>query len=210
MILSDKCAPEVFQAKAESTASTSILCSHYLSTPLFWILQCGGWLAFGVAMFAWGLDYFNPRDAFVNKAILVITGFGVSLILRSLYRRTRERSRTPLTSALLIFSLSFSGAAIWREIQNLLLVGTRRLELLTSTVSKPVIDSKGVNNRRNRQNRDTRRNLLSNCYQKHGKWVWGRIVGDRPVTVALEHLDRYIMSTTVNEILWTYAAQRVT
>jgi hypothetical protein len=49
------------------------------------------------------------------------------------------------------------------------MVGTRRLELLTSTVSKevqqPVIDSKGVNNRRNRQNRNTRRNLLPNCYQ---------------------------------------------
>jgi signal transduction histidine kinase len=71
-------------------------------------------------MFAWGLDYFNPRDAFVNKALLVITGFVVTLILRSLYRRARAQSRTPLASALLIFSLSFAGAAIWREIQNLL------------------------------------------------------------------------------------------
>jgi hypothetical protein len=32
-------------------------------------------------------------------------------------------------------------------------------------VQQPVIDSKGVNNRRNRQNRNTRRNLLPNCYQ---------------------------------------------
>src|SRR5713226_5767201 len=48
-------------------------------------------------------------------------------------------------------------------------------------VQQPVIDSKGVNNRRNRQNRNTRRNLLPNCYQKHGKWVRGRIVGDRPL-----------------------------
>lgn len=110
----------VLQATEESTASLSILGSHYRTTPLFWILQCGGWLAFGVAMFAWGLDYFNPRDAFVNKALLVITGFAVTLILRSLYRRARARSRTPLASALLIFSLSFTGAAIWREIQNLL------------------------------------------------------------------------------------------
>jgi hypothetical protein len=37
----------------------------------------------------------------------------------------------------------------------------------------PAIDSKGVNNRRNRQNRNTRRNLLPNCYQKQGKWVRG-------------------------------------
>jgi hypothetical protein len=32
-------------------------------------------------------------------------------------------------------------------------------------VKQPAIDSKGVNNRRNRQNRNTRRNLLPNCYQ---------------------------------------------
>src|ERR1700730_11633783 len=32
-------------------------------------------------------------------------------------------------------------------------------------VQQPAIDSKGVNNRRNRQNRNIRRNLLPNCYQ---------------------------------------------
>jgi hypothetical protein len=55
------------------------------------------------------------------------------------------------------------------------MVGTRRLELLSSTVS--VIDSKGVNNRRNRQNRNARRNLLPNCYQNmasgFGAESWG-------------------------------------
>jgi hypothetical protein len=40
-------------------------------------------------------------------------------------------------------------------------------------VQQPAIDSKGVNNRRSRQNRITRRNLLPNCYQEHGKWVRG-------------------------------------
>jgi two-component system LytT family sensor kinase len=110
----------ILQATADSTASLPILGSRYRAAPLFWTLQCGGWLAFGLAMFTWGLDYFNPRDAFVNKALLVITGFGVTLILRSLYRRVRARSRTPQASALLIFALSFAGAAIWREIQTML------------------------------------------------------------------------------------------
>ena len=72
-------------------------------------------------MYGWGLDYFSPRDALVNKSLLVITGFAVTLVLRSLYRRIRARSKTPVASALLIFLFSFSGAAIWREIQNLLL-----------------------------------------------------------------------------------------
>lgn len=120
MTLSDERRSAFLQAKAESAGSLSVRGSQFRTTSLFWILQCGGWLAFGVAMFAWGLDYFNTRDAFVNKALLVITGFAVTLILRSLYRRVRARSRTPLASALLIFSLSFTGAAIWREIQNLL------------------------------------------------------------------------------------------
>jgi two-component system, LytTR family, sensor kinase len=118
--LPDERRSAVFRATEESTALLSILGRHHQTTPLFWILQCGGWLAFGVAMFAWGLDYFHPRDALVNKALLVITGFAVTLILRSLYRRVRARSRTPLASALLIFLFSFTGAAIWREVQNLL------------------------------------------------------------------------------------------
>lgn len=107
-------------ADAESIASPSILGLHLPTMSLFWILQCGGWLGFGVAMYAWGLDYFSPRDAFVNKTLLVITGFTVTLVLRSLYQRVRARSRTPLTSALLIFSFSFAGAALWREGQSLL------------------------------------------------------------------------------------------
>ena len=47
-------------------------------------------------------------------------------------------------------------------------------------VQQPVIDSKGVNNRRNRRNRrnrNTRRNLLPNCYQNmasgFGAESWG-------------------------------------
>jgi hypothetical protein len=48
-------------------------------------------------------------------------------------------------------------------------------------VQQPVIDSKGVNNRRYRQNRNTRRNLLPNCYQNMASGFGGRIVGDRPL-----------------------------
>jgi hypothetical protein len=46
-------------------------------------------------------------------------------------------------------------------------LGTRRLELpdLYRVKRQPAIESKGVNNRRNRQNRNTRRNLLPNCWQ---------------------------------------------
>jgi hypothetical protein len=73
------------------------------------------------------------------------------------------------------FGATKSGVGIANPLKEM--VGTTGLEPATSTVSievqQPVIDSKGVNNRRNRQNRNTRRNLLPNCYQKHGKWVRG-------------------------------------
>ncbi len=94
---------------------------------LFWALQCGGWLAYGVAMFGWGLDYFNPRDALVNKAFLIVTGFAVTLVFRALYRRARARSRSPFTSAWVVFLTSFVGAAVWREVQNLLFQGYAHL-----------------------------------------------------------------------------------
>jgi hypothetical protein len=81
------------------------------------------------------------------------------------------------------FGATEKGPRIAKPLKEM--VGTRRLELLTSTVSievqQPVLDSKGVNNRRNRQNRNTRRNLLPNCYQNMASGFGGRIVGDRPL-----------------------------
>ncbi len=81
------------------------------------------------------------------------------------------------------FGATENGPRLAKPLRNM--VGTRRLELLTSTVSievqQPVIDSKGVSNRRNRQNRNTRRNLLPNCYQNMASGFGGRIVGDRPL-----------------------------
>jgi hypothetical protein len=69
------------------------------------------------------------------------------------------------------FGATKSGSRIAKRLRNM--VGTWGLEPQTSTVSKPAINAKGVNSRRNRQNRNTRRNLLPNYYQKHGKWVRG-------------------------------------
>ena len=100
--------------------------------PLFWILQCGGWLAYGIAMFAWGLDYFGTLDALVNKTFLAGIGFALTLGLRILYQRARARSMRPLGSALLLFVVSFAGAAIWRECHTLL------FELYRSTRSGKV------------------------------------------------------------------------
>src|ERR1039458_1879720 len=55
-------------------------------------------------------------------------------------------------------------------------------------VRQPVIDSKGVNNRRNRQNRNTRRNLLPNCYQNMASGFGAESWGIGPFTLHLNNL----------------------
>lgn len=87
---------------------------------LFWILQCCGWIAFGAAMFTWGLDFLSPRDALVNKSLLVVTGLILTLFFRVLFRRLRKKSRGPIGTIVGLLAVSFTGAAVWRETHTLL------------------------------------------------------------------------------------------
>ncbi len=105
---------------AGAAALPNTLSRSVNKSSLFWILQCGGWLAFGFAMFGWGLDFYSVRDSLVSKSLLVFTGFGTTIVFRALYRRARRQAMMPLTSALLVLVVSFTGAAIWRETQSLL------------------------------------------------------------------------------------------
>jgi two-component system LytT family sensor kinase len=88
---------------------------------LFWILQGSGWAAFGVAMVFWGLEYWSLVDTLVNKGLLVLIGFALTVGFRRLYRRARARSLSQGVFALLIGALSFGGAAVWIELHELLL-----------------------------------------------------------------------------------------
>jgi two-component system LytT family sensor kinase len=87
---------------------------------LFYVLQAGGWIAFGAVMYVWGLSYWTPGDALVNKVLLVTVGFLLTLVFRSIYRAAGRRALQPLVSAFLIGSVSFCGAALWRESQAIL------------------------------------------------------------------------------------------
>ena len=108
------------QQESTSLPHIRVLGRELRKSSLFWILQLGGWLAFGIAMFGWGLSYFSRGDAFVNKALLVVIGFLVTLVFRLIYRIARRRSMPPITSALLVGVVSFVGAAIWRETHTIL------------------------------------------------------------------------------------------
>ena len=100
---------------------TQILPNKRISSArLFWMLQCFGWIAFGVAMFTWGLDFMSPRDALVNKLLLVLTGLTVTLVFRFLFRKLREKRWSPIATVAILIAVSFIGALVWREIHTLL------------------------------------------------------------------------------------------
>jgi two-component system LytT family sensor kinase len=106
----------------------------------FWMLQCAGWLGFGAAMLAWGLEHWTIAEALVNKLILVAVGFALTLGCRWIYRRARARRRAlpPILLATLVGCLSFGGAALWIEAHYLLLSGCYALAAGTGVQVRPV------------------------------------------------------------------------
>jgi two-component system LytT family sensor kinase len=90
------------------------------STFLFWTFQCGGWATFGTVMFFWGLEYWSWPQALLNKVLLVLLGFTLTLILRGVYRRLRARPIQPLIFGFIVVALSFAGALLWREVHEVL------------------------------------------------------------------------------------------
>jgi two-component system, LytTR family, sensor kinase len=111
------------QREAEGFFSFSAHDARVGRAALFWILQCCGWVAFGAAMFTWGLDFMSPRDALVNKSLLVLTGLMLTLFFRFLFRKMRKKYRSPIATIATLLAVSFTGAAVWREIHTLLFQG---------------------------------------------------------------------------------------
>jgi two-component system LytT family sensor kinase len=85
------------------------------AAPLFWTLQAGGWLAFGILMFGWALAYWPAGAALLNKVLLVAIGLLISLGFRQIYRRLRDRAWPPLQLGFVVLSMSFAAAPLWYE-----------------------------------------------------------------------------------------------
>jgi two-component system, LytTR family, sensor kinase len=94
---------------------TLLLDRHLSATRLFWTLQVGGWLAFGILMFGWALAYWPIGAAFLNKALLVVIGLLISLGFRAVYGRLRGRAWQPLQIGFVVLGLSFAAAPAWYE-----------------------------------------------------------------------------------------------
>jgi two-component system LytT family sensor kinase len=87
---------------------------------LFWLLQTGGWIAFGLMMFGYALARESPLQAVFDVLILLSTGFGLTTLYRYLYGRWRRRGVAPLRLSSYVLLLAAIGAPVWFEPQVLL------------------------------------------------------------------------------------------
>ena len=87
---------------------------------LFWLLQAGGWAAFGLMMFGYALARESPLQAIFDVLILIATGFGLTTLYRHLYHRWRLRGTPPIRLSAYVLALSVLGAPAWYEPQVLL------------------------------------------------------------------------------------------
>src|ERR1700691_888223 len=87
---------------------------------LFWLLQTGGWAAFGLMMFGYALARESPLQAIFDVLFLIATGFGLTTLYRHLYHRWRLRGTPPIRLSAYVLALSVLGAPAWYEPQLLL------------------------------------------------------------------------------------------
>src|SRR5580692_11140799 len=80
---------------------------------LFWSLQTGGWLAFGLMMLGYLLAWETPRNAVLGDIILVATGIGLTTLYRILYRRLRRRTVAPVLLIAVGIIFAIAGSPAW-------------------------------------------------------------------------------------------------
>jgi two-component system LytT family sensor kinase len=93
---------------------------------LFWILQLGGWGAFGAGMFVAGLSQWPLLRAVVVKSSLTLFGFGASLLLWLLYRLLRRAGAGLPVRLAVSIPLSFGAAGLWMAAHNFVVANFER------------------------------------------------------------------------------------
>ena len=90
--------------------------------PSFWVLHTAGWLAYGVAMMLSRVGIFTLGFMIVAKGTLMVTGFALTLLLRTAYRPLIRRG-TPLITLLVIAVVaSYLVSMVWTAADNLLAI----------------------------------------------------------------------------------------
>jgi signal transduction histidine kinase len=88
--------------------------------PSFWLLHAGGWLAYGAAMTLSRVGIFPLAFMVVAKGLLMVSGFVLSLALRSAYRPLIRRGTPLLTLIGVAVVSSYVVSMAWTAIDNLL------------------------------------------------------------------------------------------
>jgi hypothetical protein len=86
---------------------------------LFWSLQTGGWILFGLMTLGYELSGESPHDAVIGDAIVVATGIGLTSAFRLLYRWYRRRRVSPVIMIGSGIALAIAGPFVWFSLQVL-------------------------------------------------------------------------------------------
>lgn len=86
---------------------------------LFWSLQAGGWILFGVMTLGYELSGENPHDALIGDAVVVATGIALTSAFRLLYRWYRRRRVSPIIVIASGIALAIAGSPVWFSLQVL-------------------------------------------------------------------------------------------
>lgn len=85
---------------------------------LFWILNIGGWLGYGLAAYVGALTHEKPGSYLAVIAAMAVIGFLLSIPMRYLYRRLWPRG--PVALGVGIVVISYLLALFWRVVSNTL------------------------------------------------------------------------------------------
>ncbi len=84
---------------------------------LFWMLQCAGWLLFGLMMLGYELISQSLGPAILDDAISVVVGFLLTALFRPIYRGCRRAGLRPATMAIIAVALCLVGSPAWYVLQ---------------------------------------------------------------------------------------------
>jgi two-component system, LytTR family, sensor kinase len=92
---------------------------HVSHETVFWSLQLGGWLLFGLMMLGYGLAMESAHKAVVGDAVLVVTGIGLTSAFRVFFRYLRRRTASPAVVIGWGIALAIAGSPVWYLLQVL-------------------------------------------------------------------------------------------
>jgi two-component system LytT family sensor kinase len=87
---------------------------------LFWSLQIGGWVGFGLMMLGYELAWLSPQNAAIVDAVLVATGIGLTTAYRKFHHWGRRHALPPIAVIGSGIAFAIAGSPFWFLSQRLI------------------------------------------------------------------------------------------